>query len=90
MTIIYLENDRLGSRSDHWWLEELKENPKDYPSMHSNEDKKVIYYYIFCKEIRQWMIDNKIKYRLKYISNRSSEIKFFKESDAMLFKLTWM
>jgi len=41
-------------------------------------------------EIHQWFIDNNLSYKTKWTSEYESCLIFEKESDAILFKLTWL
>ena len=45
--------------------------------------------FIFCKKIDDWFIENNIEYKLFWIDYDYTGITFEKESDAILFKLTW-
>jgi len=44
----------------------------------------------FTSDIKKWFIDNNIDYIIKSWTNTTTTILFEKESDAILFKLTWL
>ena len=44
----------------------------------------------FCREVSKWFLEFNIKYKLFWVSNTATGITFEKESDAILFKLTWL
>ena len=85
---LFLPDDYLGNREPRlWWLSETRIEPKRKPFMGCEESN---YFYTFNDEIYKWCKENKVKYSLEYVSSNSSNILFEKESDAVLFKLTWM
>jgi hypothetical protein len=45
---------------------------------------------VFIDEMHQWFTDRNIEYSFTGATLRTTDILFQKESDAMLFKLTWM
>jgi hypothetical protein len=47
-------------------------------------------YCTFIDEIHQWFIDNNIEYSFADATLETTDIVFQKESDAILFKLTWL
>jgi hypothetical protein len=90
MVKIRLKDDILGNkRQDKWWLAEYDERPKGLSTMSDGTPSNKSYY-SFIDEIHNWFMDNNIYYRLDYVSINTTDIIFKKESDAILFKLTWM
>ena len=88
MIKIFLPDDIIGNREPRlWWLNETRKVPKRKPFMGCCESD---YFYTFNDEIHKWCRENKINYSLEFISTSSTNICFEKESDAILFKLTWM
>ena len=84
-------NDYYLGRKDYnkWWLKSSISKPNDRSYM-TDGIKKDLEYHTFIDEIHNWFKDNNIKYKLKCISNVETEIIFNNETDAILFKLTWM
>jgi hypothetical protein len=58
---------------------------KDRPNMFSIDE-----YYAFHTEIHEWFLENGIQYSLEYNNFHKTTIVFKNESDALLFKLTWL
>ena len=81
----------LGQRKTYkWWLKSSEKIPSgNRPYMADGLLRDKVYHY-FIDDIHNWFIDNSIKYKIKYVSKDDTEIIFNKESDAVLFKLTWM
>jgi hypothetical protein len=46
-------------------------------------------YYVFCEQLHNWFIDNNIEYKLFWVGLTETGIQLKKDSDAILFKLTW-
>ena len=45
--------------------------------------------FIFDNVIHNWFIENNIEYNVYWNTDKITDIEFEKESDAVLFKLTW-
>jgi hypothetical protein len=81
--------------NDNKISENLRENVWDYFSQTPPPDRPRINYatgwLVFKYELHTWFIENNIKYSLTYSKSEENctQIHFEKESDALLFKLTW-
>ena len=84
---ILLDYSNIGKHFDQWWDTRHKE-PKHQP-FSINPEINLKLFYILRKELHKWLKDHKIKYSLRETENLFTCIIFEKESDAILFKLTW-
>jgi len=86
-------NEKIGK--DIWCL--LDKKRANYQEEFLRLNRPQLKYYesnsscqlFFIDQIHFWFIENNIKYSLEFISRDFTKILFEKESDAVLFKLTW-
>jgi hypothetical protein len=89
---LFLNPDiRIETSTGGWYILRGIDYPENRP--HVPVCKSVPYYHHLNLEIHNWCVEHRIYYALRFYPDKAEfpnySITFRKESEAMLFKLTW-